>query len=419
MDSRKLESQLDQDLRTIKECEADSWNYDTYNENDLALDFDHVEIRSHQETKPIFEEKKNIVNSSPLNSQQFQSNIFGSRTYTSPGSFDSSSLYSHAFKSDFNKTKAYNMQQRKFTNRNSNSIVTKLRSDSQSDKFTLLRNVVENINDPHKRKILLDFLNQSAIKTEYVTMRESSSSGEEVKGLRKINQLPKRRHKSPLSVLPTANLSRKRRDTNVFSEERRRFSLAQPRLQSVAVPEQLQIHNFVIEKKNGSDEFDSKNGDKWFTEESKEVPLEAILERFQNYQNPFQQQRVRAASGYSASLDETTNIEGQFHEIDSNYIILISLDLVQIYDMSNVSDSNKCKLLSLLNRPIRSERLQDYSSKGIKNSASWIQVLNYDNELVNDLEDNNKGKRQEIIVFPGDMRKNFKNTGKNAKKRLI
>lgn len=154
------------------------------------------------------------------------------------------------------------MQQRKFTNRNSNSIVTKLRSDSQSDKFTLLRNVVENINDPHKRKILLDFLNQSAIKTEYVTMRESSSSGEEVKGLRKINQLPKRRHKSPLSVLPTANLSRKRRDTNVFSEERRRFSLAQPRLQSVAVPEQLQIHNFVIEKKNGSDEFDSKNGDK-------------------------------------------------------------------------------------------------------------------------------------------------------------
>lgn len=226
------------------------------------MNFDQMEIRSHQGTRPNFEQKKNSSsNISPFAKQVCPQNLFGSRTYTSPGSFDSSSRYSYPIKNEINKGMPYNMPARKFTN-NSNSIKTKLRSDNQSEKFIMLRNVVENIDDPQKRMMLLNFLDQSTIKTEYVTMKESSSSGEDVKGLKRIDKMSKRRHKSPLSVLPQTNLERKRRDTNVYSEERKRFSLAKPRLKSVAPPEQLQIRNYAIERKNGSDEFDSKNGDK-------------------------------------------------------------------------------------------------------------------------------------------------------------
>mmetsp|Transcript_6998 Transcript_6998/g.7847 ORF Transcript_6998/g.7847 Transcript_6998/m.7847 type:complete len:271 (-) Transcript_6998:192-1004(-) len=162
--------------------------------------------------------------------------------------------------------------------------------------------------------MLLNFLDQSTLKTEYVTMKESSSSGEEVKGLGRVN-ISKRRHKSPISVLPNANLARQRRDTNVYSEERKRFSLFQPKLKSVSPPEQLHIHNYALERKNRSDEFDSKNGDKCYTEESREVPLDTVLFRMKNYQNPFQKQRSRAQSGYSASRDEATHPGDQVQDI--------------------------------------------------------------------------------------------------------
>ena len=326
MDNLNGENNLHQDLGTIKECEADSCNYDAIHENELALDLDQIEIRSHQQNKPQFENNKNVINSSPYAPQVAPQNLFGSRTYTSPASFDSSSIYSNPFRSDLNKSKAMNMPARKFTTKNSNSIVTRLRSDNQSEKFHMLRNVIENIHDPQKRKVLLDFLDQTTLKTEYVTMKESSSSGEEVKRLGQINDLSKRRHKSPINVMPNPNFPR-RRNNNVCSEERKRFSLVQPRLKSVAPPEQLHIRNYAIERKNGSDEFDSKNGDKCFTEESKEVPLEAILERFHNYQNPFQSKRPRTPSGYSASHDEATNVDGQVQEPDGNFDIEIGIDL--------------------------------------------------------------------------------------------
>lgn len=103
--------------------------------------------------------------------------------------------------------------------------------------------------------------------------------------------------------------------------------MVKPQLKSVAPPEQLHIHNYAIERKNGSDEFDSKNGDKCFTEESKEVPLEAILERFHNYQNPFQPKRARTPSGYSASHDEATNVDGPGLEPDGNFDIELGADL--------------------------------------------------------------------------------------------
>lgn len=212
----------------------------------------------------------------------------------------------------------------KLSNTN-NSIATKLRSEQQSEKFIMLRNVVENIIDPQKRKVLLDFLDQSTLKTEYVTMRESSSSGEEVKGLRRLNNLPKRRYKSPQSVLPRNHLYKKKRNVNAYSQERKRFSLAQPKVKTVAEQDN-NVQNFVIERKNGSDEFDSKNGDKCFTEESKEVPLDVILNQLQNYQNPFKA-RSRAQSGYSASRDEATHPGDNMHEFDYNFDVEKHIDL--------------------------------------------------------------------------------------------
>lgn len=238
---------------------------------------------------------------------------------------------------------------------NSNSNATKLRSDQQSEKFNMLRNVVENIECPLKRKMLLDFLDQSTLKTEYVTMRESSSSGEGVKGLQKLNKLSKRRHKSPLSVLPKAHMHKKRRNVYAYSQERKRFSLAEPKVRTVAGQEP-NLQNFVIERKNGSEEFDSKNGDKCFTEESKEVPLEAILNQLQNYQNPFQL-RSRAQSGYSASRDEATHPGDEQHHFEYN------IDL----------------------------------------------------EAGVDLEDCKRHRRKEIIVLPADLMDNKNNTGEMAK----
>jgi hypothetical protein len=190
----------------------------------------------------------------------------------------------------------------------------------------MLRNVVENIDCPQKRKMLLDFLDQSTLKTEYVTMRESSSSGEEVKGLgKRLDKLPKRRRKSPITVLPNNYLSKRKRNMFAYSQERKRLSHVGP---MVGIDDHNNIaQNFVIERKNGSEEFDSKNGDKCFTEESKEVPLDAILYKLQNYQNP-RQPRSRAQSGYSASRDEPTQ-PGEFtKEFDPNFDLEIGVDLV-------------------------------------------------------------------------------------------
>ena len=117
--------------------------------------------------------------------------------------------------------------------------------------------------------------------------------------------------------------------------------MVKPKLKSVTPSEQFHICNYAVERKNGSDEFDSKNGDKCFTEESKEVPLEAILERFQNYQNPFQSKRAKTPSGYSASHDEPTNVDGAGNEPDGNF------DIEHVVDLENGLKRNKPDIIVL------------------------------------------------------------------------
>lgn len=285
METRIKDNKLEEDLKTIVEWEADSANNEGADENGFEEMFQHLEKRSKEDTQP---------------------NLFGSRTYTSPASFDSSSGNSYQFRNEFLGDRSIRGPHQRFSIRNSNSNATKLRSEQQSEKLNMLRNVVEQIECPHKRKILLDFLDQTTLKTEYVTIRESSSSGEEVKGFRKrISQLPKRRHKSPISVIPKSHLHKRNRNMCAYSQERKRFSLVAPSSKTIA-DQEANLQNFVIERKSGSDEFDSKNGDKWYTEESKEVPLDAILNKLQNYPGTYTA-RSRAQSGYSASQDEATH----------------------------------------------------------------------------------------------------------------
>lgn len=238
---------------------------------------------------------------------------------------DSSSGNSCPFRGEEYNDNNFQLAPQKFTNPRSNSKASKLRSDQQSEKFILLRNVVESIDDPLKRKVLLDFLDNTTLKTEYITMLESSSSGEEVKGLKKLTKFSKsskRRHKSPLSVLPKSHLGRRRRNEQAYSQERKRFSLAKPRVKTVTGRD-MRPHNFRIERKNGSEEFDSKNGDKCFTEESKEVPLEAILYGLQNQRI----HRSRAQSGYSASRDEATTPGDDLHRNAHIFDLEVGLDL--------------------------------------------------------------------------------------------
>lgn len=183
-------------------------------------------------------------------------------------------------------------------------------SEQQSEKFSMLRNVVENLECPLKRKILLDFLDQSTLKTQYFTVKESSSSGEEMKRLQGLEKLLKRRRKSPPSVLPQAKLHQNRRVENAHSQERKRFSTAKPRMKTTTSRRQ-NLQKFRIERKHDSDDFGSKNGDKCYTEESKEVPLEAILDKIPGF-NPFQT-RSRGLSGYSVSREEMTYPEDFHH----------------------------------------------------------------------------------------------------------
>ena len=202
--------------------------------------------------------------------------------YTSPISFDSSSDNSAPNdNNEFLFEANYNVRLPMTKTRNSNSNATRLRSDKRSEKFTLLRNIVENIECPFKRKMLLDFIDNSTLKTQYFTIKESSSSGEEAKRLYGISGLHNKRRKSPLSVIPKSRLYYKGRNINAFSQERKRFSLARPRVKTVTTHEQY-AHNFAIERKNVSDEIDSRNDDKWYTEASREVPLEVILNRITN-----------------------------------------------------------------------------------------------------------------------------------------
>lgn len=58
-----------------------------------------------------------------------------------------------------------------------------------------------------------------------------------------------------------------------------------------------------MRENNASEELDSRNDDKCYTEASREVPLEVILNKITSYQNPFQQVS-RGKSGHSCPPEE-------------------------------------------------------------------------------------------------------------------
>lgn len=181
---------------------------------------------------------------------------------------------------------------------------SKLKSEQNSEKFSMLRNIVENIDDPEKRKILLNFLDQSSLKTEYVTIKESSSSGENPKGMHKVPLPPKKRRKSPNSTVGHNLLYRGPEKYVSSSQKRKRFSLAYCKNEPETSPNGYQFHNFKIERQHATDGCGSKNGDPCHTEESREVPLEFILGRMDN-QQPVLKLKSRQQSGYSASQEKT------------------------------------------------------------------------------------------------------------------
>ena len=310
MDKGVKDTNLYEDLKTIVEWEVDSAKEEGVEEIEEEDKFQHLELRSNQDQSPKlcqFEE----LDSDPFEVNKAWANMLGSRTYTSPVSFDSSSEKSAPNKKDYLFEANYNIGVEVQMNRNSNSISTKLKSDKFSERFSMLRNVVENIDWPIKRKILLDFLDNSTLKTQYFTMKESSSSGEEAKRLHAIKKIPKRR-KSPQSVLPKIKPHHKRRKVNGHSQERNRFSEARPCVKTVVPPGQI-THNSENGRKNRSDEFDSRNGDKCYTEESKEVPLEAILNKMGNYHNTYRS-ASRRHSGYSASKEDHRHHNDEYNK---------------------------------------------------------------------------------------------------------
>lgn len=249
MDKRIKDSNLEVDLKTIVEWEIDSAKEEGIDDNSFEEQFKHLDLHSDDDPSPKYRKFDKLeVNHFTFEDQKVWSNIFGTRTYTSPVSFDSSTENSAPNNDDYLLEATYNVRLPMTKTRNSNSIATRLRSDKRSEKFTMLRNIVENIECPLKRKMLLDFIDNSTLKTQYLTIKESSSSGEEAKRLFGFSRIPKRRRKSPLSVIPKSRLYYKGRDINAYSQERKRFSLARPRVRTVITQEQY-AHNFAIERK--------------------------------------------------------------------------------------------------------------------------------------------------------------------------
>lgn len=117
MDNRIKDNKLEQDLKTIVECEADSAKDEGNDDPEFEANFGHLELRSHRDIKPNFENMKNRANNnSPLEENKCPLNLFGSRTYTSPGSFDSSSRYSCPFRNELSKERRLHVPTQKFTN---------------------------------------------------------------------------------------------------------------------------------------------------------------------------------------------------------------------------------------------------------------------------------------------------------------
>ena len=161
--------------------------------------------------------------------------MFGSRTYTSPESLQSSSGNSNPNDNELV------INDKNIPNK---SIASKLRSEQNSEKFSMLREVVEKIEDPEKRKILLNFIDQSTLKTEYVTIKESSSDEEQNKAP-KINN-PIRKRKSPLSAKGKNNDEGEDEKLDSHSQERKRYSLVHaPVIPASSPKQQIQKDNYV------------------------------------------------------------------------------------------------------------------------------------------------------------------------------
>jgi hypothetical protein len=110
MDNRIKDNKLEQDLKTIVECEADSVYNEGVDDNDFEDNFEHLSKHSNQDTEPNLEDFKTVNNNQVhFEAQKYIANIFEAQTYTSPASFDSSSGYSCPFRNELSVGKPLNI----------------------------------------------------------------------------------------------------------------------------------------------------------------------------------------------------------------------------------------------------------------------------------------------------------------------
>jgi hypothetical protein len=183
---------------------------------------------------------------SKFDEMKVPANLFGSRTYTSPDCFDSSV-------DQYPKNNCNSKVQK--------SRVSKMKSDKSIENFSMLRNIVDKIDDPEKRKILLNFLDQSSFKTEYVTVKESSSSGEQAKVVRKNAPASKGRRLSPHFAMDKDRLQCDIENYIASSQERKRFSVANRNKGQSGYPYGQHFRNFAIGRKHASERGDAKVDD--------------------------------------------------------------------------------------------------------------------------------------------------------------
>lgn len=233
-----------------------------------------------------------------------------------------------------------------------------------------MRNIVDNIEDPEKRKILLNFLDQSSVRTEYITVKETSSSCEDMTRLkRRLPTIPKRRRKSPASLIPETKFYRRHQDTNLHSEERKGYSLERPRILRTVAAHEQHFQNFHIRKNIDSEDIDSKNEDMCYTEESKEVPLEAILNKFNQYQRPLKM-RSRRQSIHSAAKRLDDN-----HSENEVVIENLHFDLEAGINMNDCQKSKKAALIILPEDLIEREEANSGKMISIEIFKKWTNAI--------------------------------------------
>lgn len=245
MDSPIFPKHNEPDLKSIIEFGLESIRNSVENDAD-EFDSRFGQAESPEQLNPKFPIKnykeQYLDPECPFEVAQAPSFAFGSRTYTSPASIESSSINKQSKSRCTIVSKQADLQETK-------------------EKFSMLREIIENVHDPNKRKILLDFLDQSTIKTEYVTVKESSSCSEQQQRLNNVLRKNKRRPKSPGSVAPNTKLYRYEEKFNAVSQERRRYSQSRQKGELQYSSRKNNGNQLNIKNVCNSDEFDSRNED--------------------------------------------------------------------------------------------------------------------------------------------------------------